>query len=74
MTFQATLLRKKGSYFDNMLESGDCQPDANGAYFIDADPKHFDRILHFLRTGKLRFKGLEEPEQVLLKDSLEFFF
>ncbi len=45
-----------------------------GGYFIDADPKHFDRILHFLRTGKLRFKGVEEPEKVLLKDSLEFFF
>ena len=35
-----------------MLGSGKWAPDADGSYFVDRNPKYFDFILDFLRTGE----------------------
>jgi hypothetical protein len=44
-----------------------------GAYFIDANPKHFDRILDYLRTGEMNFTGLQPHQIERLKKSLNYF-
>jgi hypothetical protein len=35
-----------------------------GHYFIDMDPTYFGRIMSFLRSGKLSYRGLDTPDDV----------
>lgn len=52
------LLSVEGSYFHAMLSSGHWKPDRDEVYFIDPNPKHFDRIMDYLRTGELSYVGM----------------
>uniref|UniRef100_A0A6B2LJ35 Potassium channel tetramerisation-type BTB domain-containing protein n=1 Tax=Arcella intermedia TaxID=1963864 RepID=A0A6B2LJ35_9EUKA len=56
-----------------MLSSGHWQPDEDGEYFIDRNPKHFINILDFLRTGKLNTIGFNEADHIKLKEDLDYF-
>ncbi|OQR93979.1 hypothetical protein THRCLA_08290 [Thraustotheca clavata] len=72
-TSKETLLRLDGTYFQAMLGSGCWQPDTDtGAYFIDIDPIHFDRVMVYLRTGELSFDGLNDWEIRHLKSTLDY--
>src|SRR5437868_5805630 len=44
-----------------------------GVYFIDRNPKHFDRILDFLRTGKLSTSGLKPHHREKLMEDLDYY-
>jgi hypothetical protein len=72
-TSKSSLLRLEGTYFHAMLSSGKWQPDEDGVYFIDRNPKHFDLILDFLRTGELSFKGLDEVAIEKLEKDLDYY-
>jgi hypothetical protein len=56
-----------------MLSSGKWQPDEDGVYFIDRNPKHFDRILDYLRTGELTFEGLDDFAIRKLEKDLDYY-
>lgn len=45
-----------------MLCSDHWKPNDDGAFFIDRNPKHFGRILDYLRTGKLRTADLHKEQ------------
>ncbi|OQR88807.1 hypothetical protein THRCLA_10087, partial [Thraustotheca clavata] len=62
VTTRSNLIRDAGSYFHTMLTSALCQPNENGEYFIDLEPTYFDRIMKYLRTGKMHFDGLQANE------------
>ncbi|OQR88301.1 hypothetical protein ACHHYP_06994 [Achlya hypogyna] len=72
-TSKDNLLRFDGTYFQAMLGSGRWQPSAEtGAYFIDIDPIHFDRVMVYLRTGELSFDGLSDWEVRHLRSTLDY--
>lgn len=71
-TAKANLLRFEGSYFHAMLASGHWKPDSDGAYFIDLNPKHFDRVLDYLRTGELSLAGLRPDQVQQLRKTLDY--
>ncbi|KAL6069867.1 TLDc domain-containing protein [Balamuthia mandrillaris] len=48
------------------------QPDTDGAYFIDRDPKHFRLILNYLRTGEL-IPPEKKNALLELRKELEFY-
>uniref|UniRef100_A0A6B2LF59 Potassium channel tetramerisation-type BTB domain-containing protein n=1 Tax=Arcella intermedia TaxID=1963864 RepID=A0A6B2LF59_9EUKA len=56
-----------------MLSSGHWQPDEDGEYFIDRNPKLFIHILDFLRTGKVNTKGFTEDDHLKLKEDLDYY-
>eukprot|EP01126_Amoeba_proteus_P013596 TRINITY_DN15818_c0_g1_i5.p1 TRINITY_DN15818_c0_g1~~TRINITY_DN15818_c0_g1_i5.p1 ORF type:complete len:325 (-),score=48.02 TRINITY_DN15818_c0_g1_i5:142-1116(-) len=60
-----------GSFFEAMLGSSQWQPDADGEYFIDRNPRFFGSILSYLRLGMWdRFT----PEEVkLLHAELDYY-
>lgn len=65
------LLNSEG-FFLEMLESDRLEPDSEGCYFIDRKPKHFDRVLDYLRTGGMTFDGLRPDEIKTLQATLEY--
>eukprot|EP01124_Arcella_intermedia_P025521 TRINITY_DN4576_c0_g1_i1.p1 TRINITY_DN4576_c0_g1~~TRINITY_DN4576_c0_g1_i1.p1 ORF type:complete len:297 (-),score=65.85 TRINITY_DN4576_c0_g1_i1:11-901(-) len=71
-TSKSTLLNIKGSYFYTMLSSS-WKPDDDGTYFIDRNPKLFDRILDYMRTGELNISDLGEYEMKKLQKDLDYF-
>ncbi|KAF0695571.1 Aste57867_13611 [Aphanomyces stellatus] len=74
-TFRAskeTLLAVDGSYFHAMLGSGHWKPDAGNAYFLDLHGPTFDRVLIFLKTGKLWLDGLNKCDKAQLLASMEY--
>jgi len=72
-TSKTTLLQHQGTYFYALLASDHWQPDEDGCYFIDRNPKHFDRILDYLRTGEFNTKGLDEEAMKKLKTDLDYY-
>lgn len=63
------LLSVEGSYFHVMLASSQWKPDSDGAYFIDHNPKHFNRVLDYLRTGD---DGLCPDQIKTLRKTLDY--
>ncbi|OQR85560.1 hypothetical protein ACHHYP_11693 [Achlya hypogyna] len=57
-TAKTNLLRDEGSYFYTMLASETWQPNADGAYFIDVDPRQFPHVMAYLRSGEWDITGL----------------
>jgi hypothetical protein len=47
------------------------QQNQGGKFFIDYSPKHFQAILDFLRTSKIRKSNMEHEEE--LKEDFAFF-
>lgn len=66
-----TMLRFSDTYFSALL-SGRWQPDRDGAYFIDRPSEGFDRILEYLRSGRLRLEGADGYEERCVYDTLEY--
>jgi hypothetical protein len=66
-----TLLKKEGTFFYNMLSSGEWLPDEKGEYFIDRGYEGFERILAYLSTGELSFKRLNEFEDKVLAENVQ---
>jgi len=71
-TTESTLMRHRGSYFEEMLLS---RPrDGNSLlYFIDRDPRYFGIILNFIREGKVRATDLKSVEIEDLLEEFQFF-
>jgi len=59
-TSKTSLLSLKGTYFESLLSSGKWEPDEDGCYFIDRNPKHFDIILDYLSNGEYNKMGLSD--------------
>jgi len=71
-TAKSTLLNHKGSYFEVML-SGPWEPDKDGEYFIDRNPKLFGVILDFLRSGKINLMGWSQEDLQMLEEDLDYY-
>jgi hypothetical protein len=63
----------EGTFFYSMLSSGVWLPNEKGEYFIDRDYEGFERILNYLSTGNLSFKGLNDYEKDVLISNLDYF-
>ncbi len=84
-TSKSSLLRFHNSYFYAMISSGKWEPDEDGnyivpiwsdlsgEYFIDRNPKYFDHILDYLRTGEFSTEGLDETALKKLKADFDYF-
>jgi hypothetical protein len=72
-TTKSVLLRLENTYFHAMLSSGKWKPDEDGVYFIDRSPKHFDRILEYLRTGEFSIAGLDAAAIEKLQNDLDYY-
>jgi len=72
-TSRSTLLSVKNSFFYAMLCSEQWKPDEDGEYFIDRNPKQFDRILDFLRHGELNLEDLTESEIKKIKFDMDYY-
>lgn len=57
--------------FDNEISIVPSKCDEYGSYLIDRDPKYFEPILNFLRTGKLYYDFNINPEGIL--EEAKFF-
>ena len=62
-TSKETLTKIEGSYFHCMLGSSSWQPDDDGSYFIDRNPKMFSFILDYLRTGDFDLTDLTDSAE-----------
>ncbi len=87
-TSKATLLRFPNTYFHAMLFNGIWEQDEDGTYldcscnynliieeeyFIDRNPKYFDRILDYFRTGEFSVEGLDETAIKKLTTDFDYF-
>ncbi len=61
-TSKSTLLSHPDTFFTAMLCSEHWKPSEDGSYFIDRSPKHFGRILDYLRSGTLIIADLHEEQ------------
>jgi hypothetical protein len=84
-TLKSTLISLEGTYFYALLASGMWKPDSDGitkenhdlykkgVYFIDRNPKHFSRILDFLRTEKFSWEGLKSSSVSKLLEDFDYY-
>lgn len=73
-TTRSTVLKNEDTYFYALLCSGKWKPEQDGAYFIDRDPRFFDRIMASLRTGKpVDVAGLQPREVDALVDEMDYY-
>ena len=63
-----TLSSIPGTYFYALVSFPEkYRPLEDGTYFIDRNPEVFDRVLDYLRNGKLVFECLNDYQKQLLK-------
>jgi len=73
-TAKSNLLQIEHTYFYALLSSDESQPDEeDGSYFIDRNPRHFDRILDYLKTKKWIVEDLSKQEIEKLEDDLGYY-
>lgn len=70
---KGNLLKYENTYFYGMLSSGKWQPDEDGTYFIDRNPKYFPYILDFFRTDDISVEELSELEIKKLLDEVDYY-
>ena len=63
-----TLMSIKGTYFYGMLSSDRYPTLPDGSYFIERNPEVFQRVLDYLRIGRLDLDDLTQYQIKLLKD------
>eukprot|EP01118_Nematostelium_gracile_P010099 TRINITY_DN344_c0_g2_i2.p1 TRINITY_DN344_c0_g2~~TRINITY_DN344_c0_g2_i2.p1 ORF type:complete len:230 (+),score=51.81 TRINITY_DN344_c0_g2_i2:83-691(+) len=68
-----TLLSIPGTYFYAMLSGDRWKPNDKGEYFIDRDPKFFNRIMTFLRTKEMDLSSLSEDDRTEFHRELDYF-
>lgn len=68
-TSKATLLRTKGSYFEDIL----IKNPQSIEFFIDHDPQYFGIVLNYIRDGKLRNGDLKTVDLDDLREEFKFF-
>jgi len=57
-----------------MLSGGHWQPDEDGSYFIDRNPKNFGIILEYLRTGQVPVITGWSPTDIMnFQKDLDYF-
>uniref|UniRef100_A0A1I7TCJ6 BTB domain-containing protein n=1 Tax=Caenorhabditis tropicalis TaxID=1561998 RepID=A0A1I7TCJ6_9PELO len=66
-TRRVTLTRMPSSFIEYPL-----QPDKNGAFFIDRSPKHFEKILNFMRDFDVDLPNSQQEIQEILKEAHVF--
>merc|ERR1712018_96333 len=74
-TTRGTLVADQDSMLARMFENAEdsafrpaAAKDENGAFFIDRDPKYFNVVLNFLRTGEVEEDETIDPN-FLLKEA-----
>lgn len=67
---KSTLLQQEHSFFTALLESGHWTPNAQGEYFIDRDPYHFQNILNVLRGQAVH---IYKHDQLRFLQELDYF-
>lgn len=73
-TSKSSLLRFPGTYFTGLLGSGKWKPEDDGSYFIDRNPKGFDYVLDYLRSGELDVANVENKDVLeKIKGHLDYF-
>eukprot|EP00128_Syssomonas_multiformis_P008994 Colp12_sorted_trinity150504_noHs@31622 len=73
-TSKSTLLSIPNTYFHAMLSSGKWEPDEDGCYFVDRNPKHFSVILDYLRTHeKPDLSGMPKEDVAKLRRDMDYF-
>jgi len=72
-TAKTTLLAFKDSYFSAMVSSSNWQPDEDGSYFIDRNPKYFSIILDYMRHGMLNIDRLTSGDLAALYRDMDYF-
>eukprot|EP01117_Protostelium_nocturnum_P008592 TRINITY_DN3085_c0_g1_i3.p1 TRINITY_DN3085_c0_g1~~TRINITY_DN3085_c0_g1_i3.p1 ORF type:complete len:331 (+),score=115.65 TRINITY_DN3085_c0_g1_i3:450-1442(+) len=68
-----TLLSVKDTYFSGLLQSEHWQPDKDGRYFIDRNPKNFAIVLDYLRSGALKISKLNKEEKEDLINDFDYY-
>ena len=69
-----TLLSIENTYFYGLVANSDkFKPLDDGTFFIERNPLVFDRILDYLRTGKLETLELSRYEMKMLMDDLDYY-
>jgi len=72
-TTVATLSKHADTYFSAAFSGRHAVDlDAEGCYFIDRDGTHFNAILNFLRTGRLRVPSSSDEASALM-DEVEYY-
>jgi len=72
-TSKSTLIKFEGSYFSAMLGNGNWQPEENGVYFIDRNPKYFGTILDYMRYETIDLEDWSNKDLSLLKIELDYY-
>ena len=71
-TSKVNLLRFENTYFTGLLGSGNWKPDADGSYFIDRNPKHFDVVLDYLRGNEKVLERLSDADLETVKEHFDY--
>ena len=69
-----TLIAIPNTYFYGLITNSDkFKPRDDGTYFIERNPVVFDRVLDYLRTGKLEIRDLTLLSTNILKDDFDYY-
>jgi hypothetical protein len=71
-TTRANLLRFPNSYFSAMLGSGTWRPEERGAYFVNKNPRDFDIVMQYMRSGSFRHEGLHHAHLERISELLQY--
>jgi len=71
-TSVSTLTKFEHTYFYALISSN-IEPDDDGCYFIDRNPKYFGVILDFLRTSEVNLEGYTDRELHDLQKEMDYY-
>jgi hypothetical protein len=70
---RCVLLEDKATFFYKLLTEKDDKSNGHDEYFIDRSHEGFDRILHYLSTGRISYKCLSMQDVEVLESNLLYF-